>query len=63
MSLLDMGVKFTYQVPSFSVLYVERRQVEIQVTADDGTVVMSDGFIRDDPLLNKRSLPALILLK
>ena len=50
-SILELGVKFTYQVPSFSVLYVDLRQAKIQITKDDDSVLLFDGFIRADPSL------------
>lgn len=62
-SLLDMGVKFSYQVPSFSVLYVDLRQIKFQVTAEDGSVLFFDGFIRADPSLEKRETPYSVKLK
>ena len=40
LSILDVGVKFSYRVPSFSVLHVDLRQIKFQVTAEDGSVMM-----------------------
>lgn len=39
-SILDMGVKFTYRVPSFSFLHVDLRQTKLQVMAEDGSVLL-----------------------
>ena len=38
-TVLDMAVNFTYQIPSLSVFQVNLRQVEIQVAAEDGSVL------------------------
>ena len=62
-SILDLSVKFTYQVPSFSVLYVDLRQVEIQVTKDDGSVLLFDGFIRANPSLERMPVPFSVVVK
>ena len=62
-SILDLAVKFMYQVPSFSVLYVDLRQVEIQVTKDDGLVLLFDGFIRADPSLERMPVPFSVVVK
>ena len=63
--ILDLAVKFTYQVPSFSVLYmyVHLRRVEIQVTKDDGSVLLFDGFIRADPSLERMPVPFSVVVK
>ena len=44
-SILDMGVKFSYRLPSFSVLHVDLRQINFQITAEEGCVMMFDGFM------------------
>ena len=62
-SILDMGVKFTYQVPSFSVLHVDLRQTKLQVTAEDGSVLLYDGFIRADPSLDDKETPYSVKVK
>ena len=62
-SVLDMGVKFSYQIPSFSVLAVDFRQVKLQISTEDGSVVLSDGFIRADPLLEVKPMPFLVKIK
>ena len=62
-SILELFVKFTYQVPSFSVLYVDLRQVKIQVTKDDGSVLLFDGFVRADPSLERMPVPFSIVVK
>lgn len=62
-SILDIGVKFSYRVPSFSVLHVDLRQIKFQVTAEDGSVLLYDGFIRTDPSLEDRETPYSVRLK
>ena len=62
-SILDMAVKFTYQIHSFSVLCVDLRQVKMQVTEDDGSVQLFDGFIRADPSLERMTVPVSVLIK
>lgn len=62
-SILDMGVKFSYQVPSFSVFHVDLRQIKLQVTAVDGSVLLYDGFIRADLSLEDRETPYSVKLK
>ena len=47
-SILDIGVKFSYIDPSFAVLHVDLRQIKYLVTA---------GFIRADPSLEDRETP------
>ena len=56
-SILELAVKFTYKVPSFSVLYVDLRQVKIQITKDDGSVLLFDGFIIADLSLERMPVP------
>lgn len=62
-SIMDVGVKFTYQVPSFSAIRVDLRQVEIQVEIEDGSVSLYDGFMRDSPSLEKIIVPISIHVK
>ena len=62
-SILDMGVKFSYRLPSFSVLHVDLRQIKFQVTADEGCVMLFDGFIQADPELETKSAPLSLKLK
>ena len=57
LSILDVGVKFSYRVPSFSVLHVDLRQIKFQVTAEDGSVLIYDGFIKADSSLEDRETP------
>ena len=61
-SILDMGVKFSYRVPSFSVLHVDLRQIKFQLTAE-GCVMLFDGFILADPELDMKSAPFSLKLK
>ena len=56
-------MKFTYQVPSFSVLHVDLRQMKLQATAEDGSVLLYDGFIRADPSLEDREMPYSVKVK
>ena len=55
-TILDMGVKFCYRIPSFSVFNVDLRQVEVQLETSV-TVVKVDAFIRADPALDDVVLP------
>ena len=62
-SILALAMKFMYQVPSFSVLYVDLRQVQIQVIKEDGSVLLFDGFIRADPSLERMPVPFSVVVK
>ena len=62
-TILDIAVKFTYQVPSFSVFQPNLRQVEIQVVAGDGSVLLFDAFIRADTTLENLSVPFSIIVE
>ena len=44
-------------------LYVDLRQVEIQMTKDDGSVLLFDGFIRADPSLERMPVPFSVVVK
>ena len=44
-SILEMG-KFSYRVPSFSVLHADLRHIKFQLMTEEGSVLMVDGFIR-----------------
>ena len=63
LSVLEMGVKFTYRVPSFSVFCADLRQIKYQLTVDNDLVVVCDGFIRADQSLEAKSTPFTIVLK
>lgn len=51
-SILSMATKFSYTIPSFSMISVDLRQISFQVLAVDGTVVLFDGFIQADSSLD-----------
>lgn len=51
-SILKLGAKISYQVPSFSVIIVDIRQITYQVLSKDGAVRIFDGFIRADVSLD-----------
>ena len=53
-TVLDIGVEFTYTVPSFSVLQVDLRQATVQVELDNGTGVLYDCFLKAHPSLPAR---------
>ena len=53
-TVLDIGVEFTYIVPSFSVLQVDLRQATVQVELDNGTGVLYDCFLKAHPSLPER---------
>ena len=55
-AILRVGLPFNYTVPSFSVLSVALRKITYEVIVDGRKKVL-DGFIRDDPSLD-RPLPA-----
>ena len=63
LSILRMGLKFSYQIPTFSVISVDLRQIAIQLTSQNGTVMLFDGFIRADPSLNTLNVPFTLTLK
>ena len=50
-SVLRMGSKFTYRIPSFPVLTVDIRHIVYQVVTIEGNVLLFDGFIRADSSL------------
>ena len=45
LSILEMGVKFSYRVPSFSVLHVELRQIKLQLTTEESFVRASFSMV------------------
>ena len=59
LSVLEMGIKFTYRVPSVSVFCTDLWQIKLTV---DDLVVVCDGFIRADQLLEAKSTPFTIIL-
>ena len=63
LSVLEMGIKFTYRVPSFSVFCTDLRQIKYQLTVDNDLLMTCDGFIRADQLLETKSTPFAIILK
>ena len=56
-SVLNVGVKFSYQIPSFSVITVDLRQMKFQLAAEDGSVRLFDGFIRAEPSIVPEKVP------
>ena len=46
-----------YTIPSFPVIQVHLRQIKFEMNTADGGVIQVDGFIKDDPSLN-RMFPA-----
>lgn len=50
-SILRMGSKFTYRIPSFPVLTVDIRHIVYQVVTVERNVLLFDGFIRADSSL------------
>ena len=59
-SILRMGTKFSYCVPSFSVIHVDLRQNKFQLLSEEGTVF---GYIRADPSLSTKTVPFFLQLK
>ena len=60
-SILDTGSKFTYRIPSFSVLQADLRPIKYQLSRDDGSFVRLDGFIRADKSLETGKTPPFIV--
>ena len=56
LSVLDIGVKFTYTIPCFSSISVDLRSAKLQYEANN-SVVMVDGFIKAEASLDCVSLP------
>lgn len=48
LSILHLGVKLTYQIPSFSIVVVDFRKVKIQMLEESSSVLLCDGFIQAD---------------
>ena len=42
-----------YTIPSFPVVQVRLKQIQFQALKPDGSSIHVDGFIRDDPSLNR----------
>ena len=62
-SILEMGVKFSYRLPSFSVIHVDLRHIKFQLAAAEGSVMLFDGFIRANPELEMKNIPLSLKLK
>jgi len=62
LSIMDIGMKFTYQIPSFPITSVDLREIKIQVLEENGSILLCDGFIRADGELEKRVIPFSIKL-
>ena len=62
-SILDIGIKFSYQVPSFPVVVVDLRKIKVQLMAEDGSLILSDGFIKADQSLEAKTVPFSIKVK
>ena len=60
--VLVCGDLYSYTVPSFSVVTVEMRRIKYQLFLEDGQSKIVDGFIRDDPSL-QRLCPAQLLIE
>ena len=50
-SILSVGSKFTYRIPSFPVLTVDIRHIVYQAVTVEGNMLLFDGFIRADSSL------------
>ena len=57
-SVLNIGVQFTYRIPSFSIIEVELRQGTFQFEHLDGSVRVYDGFLRSDQSFPDPSRPS-----
>lgn len=63
LSVLDLGVEFSYAIPSFSCIDVYLRQATIQFESLlDGSVHLYDGFLRSDPSLGPANTPCCLTL-
>ena len=60
--MLSIGTSFRYVIPSFEVLAVALRQIQIRCELD-GEDRVYDLFIRSDNSLNGEVLPALMIVK
>ena len=45
LSVLDIGLKFTYKIPSFPVVSIDLRTAKLQMVEENGSVLLCDGFI------------------
>ena len=53
-TILDIGVKFSYRIPTFSGIYVNLRQVEVQLHHNQTSITtVVDAFIRADLVLDE----------
>ena len=62
LTVLDLGVEFSYTIPSFSVFSVKLRQCTVQFEARDARVLVYDCFIRSDPFLDTVTPPFCVKL-
>lgn len=63
LTVLDLGVEFSYTIPTLSVLSVSLRQCKIQFETRHGSARDEyDGFIRSDPFLHSAVPPFVIKL-
>ena len=56
-SVLDVGIKFYYQVPSFPVIVVDLGKIKVQLTAEDRSLILADGFIKADQSVETKTVP------
>jgi len=62
-SILEIGIKFSYQVPSFLIVVVDLRKIKVQLMAQNGSLLFSDGFIKADQSLEAKTVPFSIKIK
>jgi len=55
--VLDIGLKFTYKIPSFPVVSIDLRTAKLQMVEENGLVLLWNGFIQADQELDKRDTP------
>ncbi len=56
--VLKLENLYSYTIPSVAVLTVEMRRMKYQCMLPDGTTQIVDGFIREDPSVQRHTYPA-----
>ena len=60
--ILECKERYSYRIPSFSVLTVLLRRMKYEVVMPNGDAKIVDGFIKDDPSL-QRVYPAVLSIE
>ena len=48
LSVLDIGLKFTYKISSFLVVSIDLRTAKLQMVEENGLILLCNGFIQAD---------------